>query len=388
MADTPVQKSNPIDDLLRNQRFPEIATALRQRSQSIMTRWDPMVREALPTADSLTFTQVRDQVPQMLAKLADALEFGADEVHKLIAQTGAHAVERVRQGYNIEELMIEYRLLRRIVIEQVESALSRRTSMAEDLALSIGIDTVVQQGVVAFVNRQNDVIKRASDAEAKFLAFLSHDLRNRLNHATLALELVIRKLKDAPEYAGDAALLESIQRSITDTIEAMERVLQSERLRKGAGAPKLGPVNLHDVASAVAGELAAKANIKGLGLKVDVPADATITSDRQLIALVLHNLVHNAVKYSSKGNVRVSARASGEDRPEWVLSVSDEGPGIVPEHRERLFQAFERGETYGQPGVGLGLSIVTHAAKSLGARVTLDSQPGTGSTFKLFLPSL
>src|SRR2546421_915238 len=384
----PERKSNPIDDLLRNQPFPEIAALLREQSQIIMERWESMVREALPTADSLTLAQVRDEVPQTLAKLADALEFGSDKVRELINQTGAHAAERVRQGYNIEELMIEYRFLRRIVIEQVESALSRRTSMAEDLALSIGIDAVVQQGVVAFVNRQNEVIKRASDAEAKFLAFLSHDLRNRLNHATLGLELVIRTLKGTAEYADDAALLDSVQRSITDTIEAMERVLQSERLRKGAGAPKLGPVNLHDVASAVAGELAAKANIKGLGLKVGVPPDATITSDRQLIALVLHNLIHNAVKYSSNGNVRVSAQAFAEDRPEWVLSVSDDGPGIVPEHRERLFQAFERGETYGQPGIGLGLSIVTHAAKALGARVTLDSQPGTGSTFKLFLPSL
>jgi len=309
-------------------------------------------------------------------------------VRELISQTGGHAVERVRQGYNVEELMIEYRLLRRIVIEQVESALSRRTSMAEDLALSIGIDTVVQQGVVSFVNRQNDVIKRASDAEAKFLAFLSHDLRNRLNHATLGLELVIRKLRDAAEYADDASLLDSVLRSITDTIEAMERVLQSERLRKSPGEPKLGRVNLRDLASAVANELSIKAKIKGLGLKIDVPPDAAITSDRQLIGLVLHNLLHNAVKYSSKGNVQISAQPPGEDRPGWVLSVSDEGPGIVPEHRERLFQAFERGETYGQPGVGLGLSIVTHAAKSLGARVMVDSQPGMGSTFKLILPSL
>jgi len=388
VADTPTRKSNLIDDLLRNQRFPEIAALLREQSQTIVERWESMVRQALPAADSLTLAQVRDEVPQTLAKLADALEFGSDQVRELISQTGGHAVERVRQGYNVEELMIEYRLLRRIVIEQVESALSRRSSMAEDLALSIGIDTVVQQGVVAFVNRQNDLIKRASDAEAKFLAFLSHDLRNRLNHATLGLELVIRKLRDAAEYADDASLLDSIQRSITDTIEAMERVLQSERLRKSPGEPKLGRVNLRELASAVANELSVKAKIKGLGLEIDVPPDAAITSDRQLIGLVLHNLLHNAVKYSSKGNVQISAQPPGEDRPGWVLSVSDEGPGIVPEHRERLFQAFERGETYGQPGVGLGLSIVTHAAKSLGARVMVDSQPGTGSTFKLILPSL
>jgi len=388
VADTPTRKSNLIDDLLRNQRFPEIAALLREQSQTIVERWESMVRQALPAADSLTLAQVRDEVPQTLAKLADALEFGSDQVRELISQTGGHAVERVRQGYNVEELMIEYRLLRRIVIEQVESALSRRSSMAEDLALSIGIDTVVQQGVVAFVNRQNDLIKRASDAEAKFLAFLSHDLRNRLNHATLGLELVIRKLRDAAEYADDASLLDSIQRSITDTIEAMERVLQSERLRKSPGEPKLGRVNLRDLASAVANELSVKAKIKGLGLEIDVPPDAAITSDRQLIGLVLHNLLHNAVKYSSKGNVQISAQPPGEDRPGWVLSVSDEGPGIVPEHRERLFQAFERGETYGQPGVGLGLSIVTHAAKSLGGRIIVDSQPGMGSTFKLILPSL
>lgn len=70
----------------------------------------------------------------------------------------------------------------------------------------------------------------------------------------------------------------------------------------------------------------------------------------------------------------------------WVLSVSDEGPGIRPEHAERIFQAFRRGEAHGQEGVGLGLAIAAQAAKLLEAELSVTSTPGQGTTFRLALP--
>jgi signal transduction histidine kinase len=68
------------------------------------------------------------------------------------------------------------------------------------------------------------------------------------------------------------------------------------------------------------------------------------------------------------------------------LYVSDQGPGIAPDRVRTLFDAFTRGETHGQPGVGLGLNIASHAARLLGSDLQVESKPGEGSTFSLTLP--
>ena len=70
----------------------------------------------------------------------------------------------------------------------------------------------------------------------------------------------------------------------------------------------------------------------------------------------------------------------------WVLSISDQGPGIASENLSHLFDAFRRGDTYGQPGVGLGLSIASEATRLLGGKLEIESEVGVGSTFRLMLP--
>ena len=69
-----------------------------------------------------------------------------------------------------------------------------------------------------------------------------------------------------------------------------------------------------------------------------------------------------------------------------VLSISDQGPGIASENLSHLFDAFRRGDTYGKPGVGLGLSIASEATRLLGGKLEIESELGTGSTFRLLLP--
>ena len=116
--------------------------------------------------------------------------------------------------------------------------------------------------------------------------------------------------------------------------------------------------------------------------------ELTVVSEEELITLALQNLVSNGVKFSSRGTVRIAAELSQEARPgPCVLSVSDQGPGIGPEHLGRIFEAFRRGDMHGQAGVGLGLAIASRAVKLLGGELTVESNVGTGSTFRIALPS-
>ena len=380
--------TSPVLDVLETQSFHQVAAALRDRTEAIIGRWETLIRELLPTADKLTFSQLRDHLPGTLGRMADALEStSAAQTRTLITQTTDHGVLRFHQGYNVEELIIEYRLLRRVIVEDVESALGRRTSMGEDIALSMGIDTVLQQGVVALVHHQRQKLQAASQAEAKYLSFLSHDLRNNLNSVTMHLEVLKMDLSEQPQFKEQLNDVASAQAAIMGTIEGMNRILRAERLQRGTAEPKIEPVNLHALASEVVRDALPQADKKGVQVAVDIAPGLTIPTDREWLKLVLQNLVGNAVKYSSKGTVRVRSDIRQEETDcERLIIVSDEGPGIAPAQQSVIFEAFRRGETHGQAGMGLGLAIASQAAHLLGGELRVESKLGVGSRFSLALP--
>lgn len=381
--------ANPTTDLLENRSFPEIAAALRERSDAIVRRWEQAVRQLLPGADELTFTQVRDHVPEVLSQLAEALASDDPAAAEELRETSrTHGTVRFQQHYNVRELMVEYRLLRRIVVEEIHSATGEDLTVNEIIVLDMGMDTALQQGLLAFINHQRQQIQAATEVESKYLRFLSHDLRNNLNQVVLVLELLSRRLRGLPDFQEDLTDISSAHHTILNTITGMDALLQAERLRNGAVKSKAEPVQLLDVLNEVVRQGLVQARQKGLELTCECPADAVVSSDRDLITLVLQNLLGNAIKYSAKGSVRASAELQSEDGgATWMISVRDEGPGIDPANALQIFEAFTRGQTHGQPGVGLGLTIASEAAKVLGARLTVESEPGVGSTFRLLLPA-
>jgi signal transduction histidine kinase len=122
-------------------------------------------------------------------------------------------------------------------------------------------------------------------------------------------------------------------------------------------------------------------------MKVTAPAATTVTSDRELLTLILQNLVSNAVKYTGEGTaVGIGARPATDRGGGWYLEVSDQGPGIAKEKLASLFDSFTRGDTHGKPGVGLGLTIAHQAAQVLGAKLWAEANAGRGTTFRVHLP--
>lgn len=378
-------------DLLAHHAFPRISAALQTRMQSVIKTWEAAVCQTLPSGDELTLKQLRNSVPTILQEIVAALASDTPAATKELVQgSKVHGEARFHDNYNMRELVVEYRLLRRVIIEQVSAELGERLDQRQNVALNMAVDTAVQSGIVAFSDHQRERIRAASESQSKYMSFLSHDLRNHLNHATLVLQLLGQRLASIEGCADGVEDVESIQRSIFLTMDGMDRLLQAERLRKEAVEPKLEPVDLRHVLTEIAGRFSLQAKGKGLSLVVDVPMGAEARTDRELVALVIQNLLGNAIKYSAQGSVRVTAKAASNgivDGSGWVLEVSDEGPGIAPEKLSGLFDAFSRGDTHGQPGMGLGLSIASQATKVLGAKLEIDSKVGVGSTFRLLLRS-
>ena len=179
----------PVTDLLALRPMPRLAAALRGCAGRIMDRWNDAVNRFLPDADPLTTKQVRNSIPTVLEKIAVALESDRPEATAVLAEVGiAHGVARFQQQYEIEEVLVEYRLLRRIVFDELQNASDPPVDFSHVIAVDMGIDTALQRGVTSYVQHLGEQLNAAAAAESKYLAFLSHDLRNNLNGVTLMLE--------------------------------------------------------------------------------------------------------------------------------------------------------------------------------------------------------
>ncbi len=222
---------------------------------------------------------------------------------------------------------------------------------------------------------------QASIAKSRFLAAASHDLRQPLHTLMLLVGALRERLGDSdPETAR---LTENMEISASAMGSLLNALLDLSRLDAGiiVARPECFPVS--DLLDAIALQFTPLAQEKGLRLRVH-PSDLTVFSDPTLLERVLANLVANAIRYTERGGVLVGVRRVQKD---WArIEVWDTGPGIAPEHRERVFEEFfqldnqERG--HGK-GLGLGLSIVRRLVRLLGSSIDLKSTLGRGSCFSV-----
>jgi signal transduction histidine kinase len=199
------------------------------------------------------------------------------------------------------------------------------------------------------------------------------------------IEVLRRELQTHPQFAESIEDLDTMRRSILDTVGTMDRLLNAERLRRGKMPIKLAEVDLKSLLEDIAKVLHFQAADRSVTVAINASNDLKINSDRELLSQVLQNLTANAIKYGGSGKtVTLSAKKNGK-AGEVQISVKDEGPGIDPDKLQSLFAPFTRGETYGQSGTGLGLFIARQAAHLLGAQIWAESEVGQGTVFHLDL---
>ena len=134
--------------------------------------------------------------------------------------------------------------------------------------------------------------------------------------------------------------------------------------------------------------LRALAEEKDQRLDVEVDGTLLVRGDRNTLRQAVLNLVDNAIKYTPRGGT-IRVRARGDDARDVIVEVTDDGPGISAEHRERVFERFYRVEedrSRATGGAGLGLAIARWAVELNGGRIELDSALGKGSTFRMRIP--
>jgi signal transduction histidine kinase len=233
------------------------------------------------------------------------------------------------------------------------------------------------------LTEQNERLREADRLKDEFVALISHDLRTPLTSITGYVELALEDdLTD--EVRG---FLDVVARNAERLLALVNDLLFVARLQAGEMSLDPTEVDLAEVVRDAVHALEPRAVAKGITLTCTVDAVPPLQVDRGRVLQVLDNLVSNAVKFTPQGGaVQVSV---GRRDGCVALEVRDNGIGIPPEEQRRLFQRFFRAENAveGQvPGTGLGLYISRVIAEAHEGRLTVRSELGQGSTFRLELP--
>jgi heavy metal sensor kinase len=218
----------------------------------------------------------------------------------------------------------------------------------------------------------------------RFTADASHELRTPLTALLSVGEVALRR-PDDPTVLREAlqSMLEEAQR-LTELTEAL---LTLARTESGHVQVQAETLNLADVVRDVAQSVAILATDKEQDLEVSGEPEVIARADRTLLRHALLNIVHNAIRYSPARS-RIILKIHRTER-EAIVEIADQGPGIDPAHRTKVFDRFFRvdsGRSRSEGGYGLGLAIAKASVERSGGRIELDSEPGRGSTFRIRLP--
>ncbi len=234
--------------------------------------------------------------------------------------------------------------------------------------------------------------KEAEDAsvrKSRFLAAVSHDIRTPANAISLLAELIRRSAQDPAQTGEIPEVAHELERCSTSLVNFVSDVLDLTRLDLGRLELRESDFDFSECLSDVFHQLQPLAEKKDLEFVCDtLPTAVRVHADRIKLLRVLTNLIGNAVKYTERGRVCVSAERLPNGRPR--VSVSDTGIGIAPENLSAIFDEFaqlKNPDRAKSTGSGLGLSISKRLIGIMGGELEVVSQTGKGSTFSFTLPA-
>jgi signal transduction histidine kinase len=224
--------------------------------------------------------------------------------------------------------------------------------------------------LVSELNRLLSRLHQAFASQREFIADAAHELRSPLTSLRLQLQLLDRA--PDPEASREARGMLGV--AVESAIHMVEQLLTLARVDPEDAPLQMAPVSLSEVARRAVADCHALAQSRDIEVSLEAGGEALIPADAEAVRILVRNLIDNAVRYTPpKGTVRIRVSEAPAE-----IEVSDTGPGIPPEERERAFDRFYRLKTSSGGGTGLGLAIVKAIAGRHKAQVLLNEAPGGG----------
>jgi two-component system, OmpR family, phosphate regulon sensor histidine kinase PhoR len=352
--------------------------------KALVDEWRRRVME-LPSAQELDAPTIIDHIPDLLDELAEALQSRRDESIPEVLMNGTpprHGIQRLRDGFDIAEVVAEYNILRGCIHDLAEQ--NGMTIRGKTFHI---LNRVLDEAIGLSV--QTYATERALEVQQKreeYLAFVAHDLRTPLNAISLSAQ-ALRVLLDASAMRPDISqVLTSLQRNVTTMADLIGGVLQDNaHSPHGAGIKiERRVIDFWPIVEAVLSDLRPIADTNSTEMSNEVPVELTVYADAGMLTRIMQNLVSNAIRYTPRGRVTVGARAAGADGMVecWVV---DNGAGISPDMIGRVFEKFETDGDH-EESTGLGLAIVKEFVEAHGGTVQVESEQKVQTAFRFTLP--
>ena len=360
----------------------KLADALLQEAGPIMARWREQVRR-LESAAHLDLPTLNDHIPVWLSEVAGALRALAletDDDGENPAVPLAHGKQRFEDGFDIEEVVAEYNILRDCVHEVAERHEVELRGRARRV-VNLVFDDAIAAAVKAFAEGQLREVQRR---RAEHLAFVAHDLRTPLSAIAFATRILEQRMPAAGGDLETARLLKILGRNSKQLDALVSNVLKenTQLLTEMGVHVERRTFDLWPVVETLLQDMEPAASKGGTRLVNRVPDDLDVRADAALIRRIFQNLIANAIRYAPGGEVAVGARHGSDGVVQcWV---TDNGAGIPADRIEKVFDVLETDPEH--DGTGLGLAIVKTFVEAHGGNVTVQSVEGQGSTFLFTLP--
>lgn len=241
---------------------------------------------------------------------------------------------------------------------------------------------------IAALHQRIAELEAAVRARDEFICTVGHELRNPLSPLFLQAELLLAKARNAPEGMVESACvvprLEAFSQRLQRFVLTLDRILDVSRISTGRIDLALETVDLATVMRDAVGILDCELTAAGSALTLDIESVCGLWDPMRLEQICL-NLLSNAIRYGLGRPITVTLRAQGSDA---VLTVEDQGMGITVSEQETIFERFDRGIGRRQSGgFGVGLWVVNKVSDALGGNVAVESRPGEGARFTVYLPT-
>ena len=333
----------------------------------------------------------------VLAQMADGvIVVGPDDTVQVfneaagaLLSTDPHAavgrrLSEVALHYELEDLVRRALKLRTLARREIAVAGPPRRILAA-VASPVDSEEGLLQGAVMSL-RDITELQQLQQVRQDFVDNASHELRTPVT----AIRSLAETLRDGAMHDPQAAtdFLDQIVRNTANLGRLLDDMMALARLEKTQRGPEPASLNVQQGLEQAASRLRPQAEAKAIDLRVEASGDLTVWCPEENLMAALVNVIDNGIKYTPEGGwVHVEGVAAGH---EVQIAVTDSGPGIPEEHRQRVFERFyrvDKGRSRALGGTGLGLSIVKHAVESSGGRVWAESPEGGGARFVIVLPA-